>query len=260
MSDFLHARLGAAGPTVFRLGLSASYFPGEAAIRSAFDAGVNYLFWYYWDRQMTRVLRDVLARDREKYVIATGAGNLGTRLMRHALESCLRAARTDYIDVFHIFWVSEGGLSERMLDALRRAKDEGKIRNIAISTHARRYAGALVREGKLDAVMMRYNAAHRGAEEEIFPELAASNPGVVSYTATCWRKLLKRPRRWAANGRVPTAGDCYRFVLSNPNVQVCLTCPSNARQLAENLTAVSRGPLGQEDMEFMRRFGDAVHG
>ena len=54
------AVLGRTGRRVFRLGLSASYRPGEAAVRAGLDAGMNYLFWYWWDNQMTRVLREVL--------------------------------------------------------------------------------------------------------------------------------------------------------------------------------------------------------
>jgi predicted aldo/keto reductase-like oxidoreductase len=52
---------------------------------------------------------------------------------------------------------------------------------------------------------------------------------------------------------------CYRFVLSNPHVHVCLTAPSNPRQFAANLADVRKGPLDEEDMAFMRDFGDAVY-
>jgi aryl-alcohol dehydrogenase-like predicted oxidoreductase len=52
---------------------------------------------------------------------------------------------------------------------------------------------------------------------------------------------------------------CYRFVLSNPHVDVCLTAPSNVRQLEENIAALRQGPLDEEDTQFMRTFGDAVH-
>jgi aryl-alcohol dehydrogenase-like predicted oxidoreductase len=255
--EFLYTTAG--GRRVLRLGLSAAYWPGEKAVRMGVEAGMNYLFWYYWDRQMTRVLRDVLPANREKYVIATGVGNLGPWMTRRGLNSCLKRLRTDYLDVFHIFWVGDGRLSERTLDVLRQAKQEGKIRQIAVSTHVRRYAGELVRDGKLDAIMLRYNAAHRGAEQDIFPHLAASNPLVISYTATRWGRLLKRPRRWPENEPIATAGDCYRFVLSNPNVHVCLTAPRSAAQLEENLKALERGPLAEDEMAFMRRFGDAVH-
>lgn len=254
--NFSTATLGRTGRQVFRLGLSGSYWPGEAALRMGIEEGMNYLFWYYWDQQMTRVLREVLPGRREDYLVATGMSNLGSWWLQHAVESCLRRLRTDYIDIFHIFWLGDGKLGSRMLEKLQSLREEGKIRNIAVSTHSRRYAGELVRKGELDVLMMRYNAAHRGAEQDIFPFLATSDPGVVSYTATRWRKLLRAPRGW--KGRVPTAGECYRFVLGNPHVDVCLTAPRNARELSENLAAVAAGPLAPEEMDFMGWFGDEV--
>ncbi len=257
--DFLFTTLGRTGQGVFRLGLSGRYRPGGAALRAGIEAGMNYLFWFYWDVQMVRVLREVLPAHREKFVVATGVGNFGNWVVRRGLESCLRRLHTDYIDVFHIFRVGAGRFTPRTLELLRRFQEEGKIKHIAISTHDRRYAGELLRQSVLDVLMMRYSAAHRGAEQEIFPHLPLSQPGVVSYTATRWGKLLKRPRRWPASERTPTAGDCYRFVLSNPNVHLCLTAPRSDRELEENLSAVARGPLAPEEMTFMRRFGDVVH-
>ena len=108
-------------------------------------------------------------------------------------------------------------------------------------------------------MMIRYNAAHRGAEQDIFPHLTQHDPGVISFTATRWRYLVRRPRGWPKDGRIPTAGMCYRFVLSNPQVDVCLTAPTNLKQFEENLAAVRQGPLSEEDMQFMREFGDAVY-
>jgi aryl-alcohol dehydrogenase-like predicted oxidoreductase len=52
---------------------------------------------------------------------------------------------------------------------------------------------------------------------------------------------------------------CYRFVLSNPHVHVCLTAPTNLHQLEENLAALRQGPLGEDEMRSMRAFGDVVH-
>src|SRR5436853_7700135 len=106
--------------------------------------------------------------------------------------------------------------------------------------------------------MIRYNAAHPGAERDIFPHLAPRHPMVVAYTATRWRKLLKRPSGW--DGQVMTAGDCYRFCLSSPHVDVCLTGPANADQLDANLAAVAQGPLTPDEDTWMRAFGKAVHG
>jgi len=57
-----------------------------------------------------------------------------------------------------------------------------------------------------------------------------------------------------------SAGDCYRFCLANPHVDVVLTGPKNSRQLQENLQSVrERGPLSQEEMHWIREFGQVVH-
>jgi aryl-alcohol dehydrogenase-like predicted oxidoreductase len=262
VEDFAHATLGKLSSKVFRLGLSAVYRPGKRAIRRALDAGVNYLFCYGFDGQMIEVLREVMPANREKYVVATGAYNLiWTRQdLRRTLEKRLRQLRTDYIDVFHFLGVMKPReFPEPVREELRRMKEDGRVRAVAMSCHDRKFAGELAARGELDVLMIRYNAAHRGAERDIFPHLLAHHPGVVSYTATRWSYLLRRPRGWPKDGRIPTAPMCYRFVLSNPHVDVCLTAPNNLRQLEENLNAIRQGPLADDEMRFMQDFGDAVY-
>ena len=57
-----------------------------------------------------------------------------------------------------------------------------------------------------------------------------------------------------------TAGDCYRFCLSNPHVDVVLSAAANRDQVTENLAALEKGPLSPEEADWMRRFGAKVHG
>lgn len=260
--DFTHTTLGRTGLKVHRLGLSGTYRPSKKAIHKALDEGLNYFFFFGFDSQTTGVLRQVLKSRRDNYVIATGAYNLvvGHPNLRRTLEKRLRQLRTDYIDVFLFLGVTkEKHFNDHVLEELYRFREEGKVRAVGISTHHRKFAGELAAKGALDVLMVRYNAAHRGAEQDIFPYLEEHNPGVVSFTATRWRCLLKRPRGWPKEGRIPTAGLCYRFVLSNLHVHVCMTAPSNLEQLEENLSALREGALSNEDMDFMRKFGDAVH-
>ena len=105
--------------------------------------------------------------------------------------------------------------------------------------------------------MIRYNAAHPGAEREIFPNLRERRPTVLAYTATSWRKLLQRPKGW--DGPVMTAGDCYRFQLSSPHVDLALTGPASRAELEANLDALAKGPLAADEEKWMRAFGHAVH-
>jgi aryl-alcohol dehydrogenase-like predicted oxidoreductase len=57
-----------------------------------------------------------------------------------------------------------------------------------------------------------------------------------------------------------TAADCYRFVLSNPDVDVCLTAPGSAQQMEDNFKALEKGPLDKEEMERVRRIGNYIYG
>jgi len=261
-NDFLHTVLGRTGLRVHRLGLSATYRPGSRALERGVERGINYFFGYGFDGQMTRFTRSVLARDREKYVLATGAYNLvvGHPNIRRTLEKRLRQFGTEYIDLFLFLGVmKEKEFPPAVRAELVRLKEEGKVRHIGMSCHDRKYAGQMAEKGALDALMIRYNAAHRGAERDIFPLCEAHNPGIVSYTATRWTYLLRAPKGWPSGGRIPDAGLCYRFVLSHPAVHLAMTAPHDMNQLDENLDAVERGPLAEDDASFMRSFGDAVH-
>ncbi len=111
-----------------------------------------------------------------------------------------------------------------------------------------------------DVIHFRYNAAHPGAEREIFPNLPAENrPGLVAFTATSWRQLLKA-KNVPHGEKPPTAADCYRYVLARPEVNVCMTGPANAAQMDQALDALRRGPMSTSELEWMRRIGKAVSG
>lgn len=158
-----------------------------------------------------------------------------------------------------MYWLNRMSfLSDGVGEELMQLKESGKVRAIGVSIHDRVRAGKLAEESPLDLFMIRYNAAHPGAEHDIFPHLDKRKPAVVAYTATSWRKLLRKPRDFA--GPAATAGDCYRFCLSSPHVDVVLTGPRDTSELRENLDALEKGPLSPDEMQWMRELGRAVHG
>jgi aryl-alcohol dehydrogenase-like predicted oxidoreductase len=258
--DFIESTLGHTGIPVFRLGLSASYRPGEATVKRALDEGVNYFFCYGFDTQAIRVLRELGADRREKVVIGTGAYNYiwAYQDLKRTLEKRLRQLRTDYIDVFHFLGVTKPKqFTPRVKDDLEVLRHDPRVRAVGVSCHHRQFAAELAAAGALDCLMARYNAAHRGAE--VFPALDVHDVGLVSYTATRWRHLLRRSKKWPREKPIPTAAQCYRFVLSNPAVDVCLTAPANDKEFVANLAAARLGPLPEDEMQFMRDYGDCVH-
>jgi aryl-alcohol dehydrogenase-like predicted oxidoreductase len=257
---FTHCTLPRVGKRIYRLGLSASYGMDERTAREALDGPFQYVFWPRTARALTAPLREACRRDRERYVVATGPTlGFSRGSPRKRVEDALRALGTDYLDVLQLFWVGVGAsLAPRMLDALVTLREEGKVRAIGVSIHDRPRAGKLAAGSPLDLFMLRYNAAHPGAEADVFPHFPRARPAVVAYTATSWTRLLRRKRGF--DGPPMTAGDCYRFCLSSPFVDVVLTAPGKADRLRENVAALEKGPLSAEEAERFRAFGRAVHG
>jgi len=249
------------GKQVFRLGLAANFGIDEAGVQAAIDRGVNLFLWTQLrDKGLANPLRGAL-KERRESVAVVGYAALGWFGwgVRSGAEKLLRKLGTDYLDVYQLGWLGVTSAwtaaTERELVHLR---ESGKVRAIGVSIHNRSRAAELSRTSPLDQLMVRYNAAHPGAERDIFPQLRDKKPSILAYTATSWRRLLKRPKGW--NGAVMTAGDCYRFQLSNPHVDLALMGPASRAQMDENLNALEKGPLSPDEEKWMRDFGKVVHG
>ena len=258
--SFTHRQLHAVGKRVHRMGIATSYGIDVRGVHAAFERGVNYVFWTPYARTTTKALAALKPEQRDRLVIATGPtlGFTGGSVRARA-ERALKLLKTDHLDVFQLFWLGKTSAWTAATEReLLHLKESGKVRALGVSIHDRVRAGQLALDSPLDLLMIRYNAAHPGAERDIFPHLAKRQPALVAYTATSWGKLLKRPRGW--KGTVPTAGDCYRFCLSSPHVDLVLTGPGSQAELEENLAALEQGPLPEARLAELREFGRAVHG
>jgi len=150
----------------------------------------------------------------------------------------------------------------KIIDEALKLKEQGLVRFMAMSGHKRRFFGDIARtnDPPIDIFMLRYNAAHTGAEEDIFLHLPTENrPGVTVYTATRWGKLLN-PKKMPPGEQPLNAADCYRFVLSNPHVDLCMMGPRNEQEMLEGLKALKQGPLADAEMARIRQIGKYVHG
>ncbi len=258
------AVLGRTGLSVGRLGIASGYGAPADAFEEAFERGCNYFTWGTvvkgFSPHLRRALRNIAGRGRrDRLVLAafTYAHNnfFSERLLRRGLKS----AGLDYADVLVLGYFSRRP-PRRLIDGALRMKDQGLIRHIGLSSHNRRLIGELAKENDFEVFHLRYSAAHRGAETEIFPFLpAAGRAGTAAFTATRQGKLLD-PKKMPPGEVPPTAADCYRFVLSHPAIDVCMTGVRTVEQMRENLEVLNAGPMSGEELARMRRIGDHVHG
>ena len=71
--------------------------------------------------------------------------------------------------------------------ALHKLKADGVVKHIGTSIHDRPRAGQLAKDKVYDMLMVRYNAAHPGAEQDIFPHVDAQSTAVL--WASTWGKM-----------------------------------------------------------------------
>jgi aryl-alcohol dehydrogenase-like predicted oxidoreductase len=241
------------------LGISSSDGVPAAAVERAFEHGVNYFYWGTARRGGFGQGIRHLAAQRDRFVLVVQSYSRVANLIGWSCERALRKLHLDHADVL-LLGLWNKPVPERILDAARRVKDRGLVRFIGISSHNRPLIRQFISETQFAVIHFRYNAAHTGAESDIFPYLPQDNrPGMVSYTATSWKQLMD-PRKVPKSERTPAAADCYRFVLARQEVDVCMTGPANSQQMDEALEALRLGPMTESELAWMRRVGAAVRG
>jgi aryl-alcohol dehydrogenase-like predicted oxidoreductase len=257
MTTFAPRAFGSTGLTTSALGLGSSFgLPGKEVER-AFERGVNFFLWGSIRRaDFGRGLRNLAKDRRSEMIVAVQSYTRFGSLMEWSVDRALRAMRTDYVDVLCLAWWNAAP-PQRIIDSALALRDKGKVKTLMVSCHHRPSFEGFIGDPSIDGLMLRYSAAHPGAEREVFPHLVKRRPGTVAFTATRWGTLLD-PRLTPEGERTPTPSDCYRFALTNPNVDVCLAGPKDARQLDDALIALERGPLDEHDLAWMRRVGVAV--
>jgi aryl-alcohol dehydrogenase-like predicted oxidoreductase len=183
---------------------------------------------------MARAIRNIAAKGRrEELVVVLQSYSRSAALLERLFLQGLKRLKLERADVLLLGWHNRRP-APKILERAQSLREKGYVRFLALSGHNRPLFPALAAEKIFDILHVRYNAAHRGAEEEVFAKLAP--------------------------GEAPLAGaDCYRFVLANPTVDVCMTGPSTLAEMREALRALELGPPAPEEMARIRRIGDHVH-
>nr|WP_243147043.1 aldo/keto reductase [Scytonema sp. UIC 10036] len=244
------------------LGLAAQQQMEAETVAVAFEALINYFFFYNLDcENFLSELKLLAATKREQVLVATGSENREISSLDRYLNSVRHRLDVDAVDVFFVEYVSpddDMNQVRAILDELRSQKEKGLIRYVGITTHNRLIAIETIARGECDVLMHRYNMAHRKVEEDVLPSAQKASIPLVAFTCTRWGSLLNGHPHW--HSKPPTAADCYRYVLSHPAVHLALTAPKTRQQLAQNLSVLHASPLSPQEIVHWQEYGDLIYG
>jgi len=225
-----------------RLGLATRGNTSLSAEGAAYavERGVNYLNWCGYDDGIAKALRGKLI-DRSRVVVAMQLDSRDAASAATELEEAFRMLGTRRIDVVTSYYVESRREWEQVtsrdgaLPLLQSEKQKGRVGLIGLTTHQRKLGAEWAAEKKIDLLMVRYNAAHRGAEQDVFPVTERLGMPVVAYTAQRWGALRRKTQDDPPKFTPPAAIEWYRFALAHPAVSVALMAPNGRSELEENL-------------------------
>jgi len=268
LSPFLQRPTGFGKP-VCRLGLAfregSSITPEDVCY--AIARGINFLNWpgeadLPGGPDAVSQTVAALGSARESVVVCVQFGARTATEAAAELRAVLATLKTDYVDLLTLYYVEQQEEWRQLLtpggamEFLQQAKRDRVARQIGVTSHQRRLAAEMAGSGLLDALMVRYNAAHRGAETEVFPVADGRGLPVIAYTALRWGALLESTPDDPPGFTVPRARAWYRFVLQAPSVTVVLAAPDSRAELEEDLSVLyATGPLSPVEYEQLAAHG-----
>jgi predicted aldo/keto reductase-like oxidoreductase len=270
-----YRELGSTGLSVARIGVGGFAFAitprkeVERAIHRALDLGLNYFDSARMYGSEGKIGRSLKGR-RDRVVLAGKSHFRTPQEVEESLHKSLSELQTDYLDIFHVHDLqSERELEEisapgGILGLYEELKQQGKIRFIGVSGHDNQALVRALKTGRFDVVYGRYNPLAREVSESVIPLSRRLRRGFVAISALAWGIFSVPAERhpFSLSGKtLPVATTAFRFVLSNPGVDVALAGVRTAEELEELVALLSLPPLTpEESAQVVAQSGDLGKG
>jgi len=132
-------------------------------LRYAFERGINFFDTANAYRDSEEKIGLALRGHRDKIVLATKTGKRDALGAAEHIENSLRMLQTDYIDLFQFHQVSAEEdwqaitAPKGAMEALLKAKEQGKIRHIGITSHSYEMTLKLMKTGLFATIMFPFS-------------------------------------------------------------------------------------------------------
>jgi predicted aldo/keto reductase-like oxidoreductase len=239
--------------------------------RTALDEGVNFLdnAYIYNDGRseelMGKALRDGY-RDKAFLMTKHFTDERDAASVKQQLEASLRRLQTDVIDLWQVHQVIKadhprGVYENGIMDVMTKAREEGKIRYIGFTGHARpEFLQEMLDRGfDWDTVQMPVNAFDHhwtSFQKAILPQALKKDMGVIGM-----KTLGGSPGQFVNRANLLTAEECLRYTMNLPVSTVVSGMDTMERLQANIATAKRFEPLDEEEVKaILAKCAEAAQG
>lgn len=213
-----HRKLGKTGIELPILSFGASSLGQEfrnvtldeaiRSVRVALDLGLTFIDTSpFYGRGMSEMLLGVALRDvpRESYILGTKLGrydlqhfDFSAKRVAESIDVSLHRMRVDHLDIclcHDIEFVAMQQIVDETLPALRKARDQGKIRFIGVSGYPMKVFRFILDQTDLDVVLSynQYTLQNTRFGDEMIPYLKEKEIGIMSAGPFSARLLTNAP-------------------------------------------------------------------
>jgi len=244
----------------FHLGLIGTERDAIRIVHAAIDAGITFMdnAWEYNDGKSEERMGKALADRRDRVFLMSKVCTHGrdAKVGMRQLEESLRRLKTDYLDVWQIHEVAFYNDPERhfmkggVIEALDRAKREGKVRFVGFTGHKdpALHLRMLSYDYPFDTVQMPLNcfdATFRSFEQQVLPELLRRGIAPLGMKSMSGEGIQVKKK-------VVTAQEALGYAMSLP-VATTISGIDSMRVLKQNLgVACGFKPWTTKQMQALR--------
>lgn len=251
-----YVTLGKTGLRVSRLGFGgipiqrADALSVPAILHAASERGINFIDTAKGYTVSESYIGAGIEGIREKFVVATKSMSRDAAGMERDIADSLVKLRTDHIDLYQFHNLDPKGLArvqepDGALSALLKAKDEGKIAHIGVTTHYTEVFRQVIELPWVETVMFPYNLVEtQGAE--LVKLCRERGVGFIAMKPF-------------AGGAIENAPLALRYLLADTGVDVALAGMYSEAEVKENADAAeSAAPLTDADEREIARIRDSL--
>ena len=234
--------LGKTGLKVTAVGYGCMITSDPSVIAKAADMGINFFDTSrgYQRGNNERMVGAALGARRKNVILSTKC-DAGTREgVLAELDTSLKELGTDYVDIWHLHSKNTPeAIKDELVEAQEIARKQGKTRFIGISTHRLpAVAPAIVKAGKLDAVIASYNFTMAPEWQGAIDSLHKAGVGLVAMKVMAGGTRGRNPRPQMQRPNAMAAA--LKWVLKNPAIATTVPSMTDTEQLDQNFQVMSQ--------------------